>query len=40
VDWEEVAAQTAESPFAVVFLDLIRRLSIIGSRCADDRSAA
>ena len=29
VDWTEVAAQTAESPFAVVFLDLLGRLSII-----------
>ena len=38
VDWDEVARQTAESPFAAVFLDLVRRLSIVGSE--PDRSAA
>lgn len=31
VDWDAVAAETAESPFAAVFLDLLRRLDIVAS---------
>ncbi|WP_019874971.1 nucleotidyltransferase family protein [Sporichthya polymorpha] len=34
VDWDVVAAHTAESPFAAVFLDLLGRLEITGG--ADD----
>ena len=32
VDWHEVATQTAESPFAAVFLDLLSRLDIVDAR--------